>query len=183
VYTVTSACVIDELTISFTRRPLSGRERNIGVRQLTLSKGRADACSACALRSRHQAGSSQPANEAASSAISRADPGRSAELANSLSMAALLLLEQLTPLGPGVFVPRDVYMSGNQSLGLSGCFADGAVFVEPPPATPTTGSLASIRARRPPPAPEPASSLASCLSTLGRTRPTDLALTWRTSTV
>jgi hypothetical protein len=64
-------------------------------------------------------------------------------------MAALLLLEQLTPLKRAVFVPRDV-TSGNQSLGLSGCFADGSVFVGPLPATPTTRSLASIRARRPP---------------------------------
>ena len=37
------------------------------------------------------------------------DPARSAELADSLSMAALLLLERLTPLERAVFVLRDVF--------------------------------------------------------------------------
>jgi RNA polymerase sigma-70 factor, ECF subfamily len=37
------------------------------------------------------------------------DPERSAELADSLSMAALLLLERLTPLERAVFVLRDVF--------------------------------------------------------------------------
>ncbi|MFF1632265.1 RNA polymerase sigma-70 factor [Leifsonia sp. NPDC058248] len=38
-----------------------------------------------------------------------ADPARSAELADSVSMAALLLLEQLTPLERAVFVLREVF--------------------------------------------------------------------------
>jgi RNA polymerase sigma-70 factor, ECF subfamily len=38
-----------------------------------------------------------------------ADPARSAELADSLSMAALLLLERLSPLERAVFVLRDVF--------------------------------------------------------------------------
>ncbi len=37
------------------------------------------------------------------------DPERSAELADSVSMAALLLLERLTPLERAVFVLRDVF--------------------------------------------------------------------------
>ena len=37
------------------------------------------------------------------------DPARSAELADSLSMAALLLLERLSPLERAVFVLRDVF--------------------------------------------------------------------------
>ncbi|MFI8103622.1 RNA polymerase sigma-70 factor [Streptomyces sp. NPDC086023] len=40
------------------------------------------------------------------------DPERSAELADSLSMAALLLLERLTPLERSVFVLRDVFAFG-----------------------------------------------------------------------
>ncbi|MFJ7153619.1 RNA polymerase sigma-70 factor [Streptomyces sp. NPDC101118] len=40
------------------------------------------------------------------------DPARSAELADSLSMAALLLLERLTPLERSVFVLRDVFAFG-----------------------------------------------------------------------
>ncbi|WP_052850749.1 RNA polymerase sigma-70 factor [Streptomyces avicenniae] len=40
------------------------------------------------------------------------DPARSAELADSLSMAALLLLERLTPLERAVFVLRDVFAFG-----------------------------------------------------------------------
>jgi RNA polymerase sigma-70 factor, ECF subfamily len=40
------------------------------------------------------------------------DPERSAELADSLSMAALLLLERLTPLERAVFVLRDVFGFG-----------------------------------------------------------------------
>jgi RNA polymerase sigma-70 factor, ECF subfamily len=40
------------------------------------------------------------------------DPARSAELADSLSMAALLLLERLTPLERAVFVLRDVFGFG-----------------------------------------------------------------------
>ena len=40
------------------------------------------------------------------------DPARSVELADSLSMAALLLLEQLTPLERAVFVLRDVFGFG-----------------------------------------------------------------------
>jgi len=37
------------------------------------------------------------------------DPERSAELADSVSMAALLLLERLTPLERAVFVLREVF--------------------------------------------------------------------------
>ena len=37
------------------------------------------------------------------------DPQRSAELADSVSMAALLLLERLTPLERAVFVLREVF--------------------------------------------------------------------------
>src|SRR5260370_6329863 len=37
------------------------------------------------------------------------DPERSAELADSMSMAALLLLERLTPVERAVFVLRDVF--------------------------------------------------------------------------
>jgi RNA polymerase sigma-70 factor (ECF subfamily) len=40
------------------------------------------------------------------------DPARSAELADSLSMAALLLLERLSPLERAVFVLRDVFGFG-----------------------------------------------------------------------
>jgi RNA polymerase sigma-70 factor, ECF subfamily len=40
------------------------------------------------------------------------DPARAAELADSVSMAALLLLEQLTPLERAVFVLRDVFGFG-----------------------------------------------------------------------
>ncbi|WP_407563407.1 RNA polymerase sigma-70 factor [Streptomyces sp. 184] len=40
------------------------------------------------------------------------DPARAAELADSLSMAALLLLERLTPLERAVFVLRDVFAFG-----------------------------------------------------------------------
>ncbi|MGW1817428.1 RNA polymerase sigma-70 factor [Streptomyces sp. NPDC002125] len=40
------------------------------------------------------------------------DPARSAELADSLSMVALLLLEQLTPLERAVFVLREVFAFG-----------------------------------------------------------------------
>ncbi|TDD95425.1 RNA polymerase sigma-70 factor [Actinomadura rubrisoli] len=40
------------------------------------------------------------------------DPARSAELADSLSMAALLLLERLTPLERAVFVLREVFAFG-----------------------------------------------------------------------
>jgi RNA polymerase sigma-70 factor, ECF subfamily len=40
------------------------------------------------------------------------DPARSAELADSVSMAALLLLERLTPLERAVFVLRDVFGFG-----------------------------------------------------------------------
>jgi RNA polymerase sigma-70 factor, ECF subfamily len=40
------------------------------------------------------------------------DPSRSAELADSVSMAALLLLERLTPLERAVFVLRDVFAFG-----------------------------------------------------------------------
>ena len=40
------------------------------------------------------------------------DPVRSAELADSLSMAALLLLERLSPLERAVFVLRDVFGFG-----------------------------------------------------------------------
>src|ERR1700733_228612 len=40
------------------------------------------------------------------------DPQRSAELADSVSMAALLLLERLTPLERAVFVLRDVFGFG-----------------------------------------------------------------------
>jgi RNA polymerase sigma-70 factor (ECF subfamily) len=41
-----------------------------------------------------------------------ADPARSAELADSLSMAALLLLERLSPLERAIFVLRDVFGFG-----------------------------------------------------------------------
>src|SRR4029450_12689865 len=41
-----------------------------------------------------------------------ADPERSAELADSVSMAALLLLERLCPLERGVFVLREVFGFG-----------------------------------------------------------------------
>lgn len=40
------------------------------------------------------------------------DPARSAELADSLSMAALLLLERLSPLERAVFVLREVFLFG-----------------------------------------------------------------------
>ncbi len=40
------------------------------------------------------------------------DPARSAELADSVSMAALLLLERLTPLERAVFVLREVFGFG-----------------------------------------------------------------------
>src|SRR4029453_17950553 len=40
------------------------------------------------------------------------DPARAAELADSVSMAALLLLEQLTPLERAVFVLREVFGFG-----------------------------------------------------------------------
>jgi RNA polymerase sigma-70 factor (TIGR02957 family) len=40
------------------------------------------------------------------------DPGRSAELADSVSMAALLLLERLSPLERAVFVLREVFAYG-----------------------------------------------------------------------
>ncbi|WP_329000099.1 RNA polymerase sigma-70 factor [Kribbella sp. NBC_00709] len=40
------------------------------------------------------------------------DPGRSAELADSISMAALVLLERLSPLERAVFVLRDVFGFG-----------------------------------------------------------------------
>ena len=40
------------------------------------------------------------------------DPGRSAELADSVSMAALLLLERLSPLERAVFVLREVFGFG-----------------------------------------------------------------------
>ncbi|MDA3625165.1 RNA polymerase sigma-70 factor [Saccharopolyspora oryzae] len=40
------------------------------------------------------------------------DPGRSAELADSVSMAALLLLERLSPLERAVFVLREVFAFG-----------------------------------------------------------------------
>ena len=40
------------------------------------------------------------------------DPARSAELADSVSMAALLLLERLSPLERAVFVLRDVFGFG-----------------------------------------------------------------------
>ncbi|TDD39383.1 RNA polymerase sigma-70 factor [Saccharopolyspora elongata] len=40
------------------------------------------------------------------------DPGRAAELADSVSMAALLLLERLSPLERAVFVLRDVFAFG-----------------------------------------------------------------------
>lgn len=44
------------------------------------------------------------------------DPARSAELADSVSMAALLLLEQLTPLERAVFVLRDVFAYDYQDI-------------------------------------------------------------------
>ena len=40
------------------------------------------------------------------------DPARSAELADSVSMAALLLLERLSPLERAVFVLREVFGFG-----------------------------------------------------------------------
>ena len=46
-----------------------------------------------------------------------ADPARSAELADSLSMAALLLLERLSPLERAVFVLRDVFGFGFLEIG------------------------------------------------------------------
>jgi RNA polymerase sigma-70 factor (ECF subfamily) len=44
------------------------------------------------------------------------DPARSAELADSVSMAALLLLERLTPLERAVFVLREVFGFGFQEI-------------------------------------------------------------------
>ena len=44
------------------------------------------------------------------------DPARSAELADSVSMAALLLLEQLTPLERSVFVLREVFGFGFREI-------------------------------------------------------------------
>ncbi|WP_432190366.1 RNA polymerase sigma-70 factor [Streptomyces sp. Tue6028] len=47
------------------------------------------------------------------------DPERSAELADSLSMAALLLLERLSPLERAVFVLREVFGFGYQEIALA----------------------------------------------------------------
>jgi RNA polymerase sigma-70 factor, ECF subfamily len=47
------------------------------------------------------------------------DPGRSAELADSVSMAALLLLERLTPLERAVFVLREVFGFGFPEIAVA----------------------------------------------------------------
>jgi RNA polymerase sigma-70 factor (ECF subfamily) len=47
------------------------------------------------------------------------DPERSAELADSVSMAALLLLERLSPLERAVFVLREVFGFGFEEIALS----------------------------------------------------------------
>ncbi len=47
------------------------------------------------------------------------DPERSAELADSVSMAALLLLERLSPLERAVFVLRDVFGFGYDEIGAA----------------------------------------------------------------
>ena len=47
------------------------------------------------------------------------DPARSAELADSLSMAALLLLERLTPLERAVFVLREVFGFGYPEVAVA----------------------------------------------------------------
>ena len=47
------------------------------------------------------------------------DPARSAELADSLSMAALLLLERLTPLERAVFVLREVFGFGFSEVAVA----------------------------------------------------------------
>ncbi|MFG1811599.1 RNA polymerase sigma-70 factor [Streptomyces sp. NPDC049040] len=64
------------------------------------------------------------------------DPARSAELADSLSMAALLLLERLTPLERAVFVLREVFAFG---------FAEIASAVG---RTPSACHQLAVRARR-----------------------------------
>jgi RNA polymerase sigma-70 factor, ECF subfamily len=48
------------------------------------------------------------------------NPERSAELADTVSMAALLLLERLTPLERAVFVPREVFGFGFPDVGVGG---------------------------------------------------------------
>jgi RNA polymerase sigma-70 factor, ECF subfamily len=48
-----------------------------------------------------------------------ADPARSAELADSVSMAALLLLERLTPLERAVFVLREVFGFGFSEVSVA----------------------------------------------------------------
>ena len=48
-----------------------------------------------------------------------ADPARSAELADSVSMAALLLLERLSPLERAVFVLREVFGFGFSEIALA----------------------------------------------------------------
>ncbi|MER5532012.1 RNA polymerase sigma-70 factor [Streptomyces sp. NPDC002677] len=54
------------------------------------------------------------------------DPVRSAELADSVSMAALLLLERLTPLERAVFVLREVFAFGFPEIALAVGRSEGA---------------------------------------------------------
>ncbi|OLT35210.1 RNA polymerase subunit sigma-24 [Actinomadura sp. CNU-125] len=54
------------------------------------------------------------------------DPARSAELADSLSMAALLLLERLTPLERAVFVLREVFAFGFPEIAAAVGRSEGA---------------------------------------------------------
>ena len=54
------------------------------------------------------------------------DPERSAELADSVSMAALLLLEQLSPLERAVFVLREVFAFGFPEVASAVCRSESA---------------------------------------------------------
>ena len=74
------------------------------------------------------------------------DPERSAELADSVSMAALLLLERLTPLERAVFVLREVFGFGFPEIAVGGGALGGGV----PPArgagpAPHGGRAAAVR--------------------------------------
>ena len=55
------------------------------------------------------------------------DPERSAELADSVSMAALLLLERLSPLERAVFVLREVFGFGFPKFGVGRGAVEGGV--------------------------------------------------------
>lgn len=68
------------------------------------------------------------------------DPARSAELADSVSMAALLLLERLSPLERSVFVLRDVFGFGFDDIASAVSRSEAAS-----PATAGTGTAAHGR--------------------------------------